>query len=154
MCLFSCWPTEGCCLVLYFIVRKEKALHLRCLPKASLVPEDPGTATAVSASWARGNDVPSTSTAAATTAPHQEAESCFYRQYFHIQERASFKRCLPKHTKLLPTCHLGISAGILLCFTLLPSSASHQSQKQHRRFQLGTFGRKDFWCKEELGRNL
>lgn len=75
--VFSCWPAECCCLVLYFPVRKGKALCCWCLANASLVPEDPVTFTAVSATWARGNDVPSISTAAATTAAHQELQAAF-----------------------------------------------------------------------------
>lgn len=82
------------------------------------------------------------------------AASCFYSLYVHVQERASFRQYLLEHTKLLSMCHLSISAGISLCFTLLPSSTSHQSHKQHRRFQPSTFVQKDLWCKEELGRSL
>lgn len=82
------------------------------------------------------------------------AASCFYSLYVHVQERASFRRHLLKHTKLLSMCHLSISAGISLCFTLSPSSASHQSQKQRGRLQPSAFVRKDLWCKEELGRSL
>lgn len=75
--VFRCWPTECCCLVLYFPVRKGKAPCLWCLARASLVPEDPVTFTAASATWARGNGVPSISTATATTAPHQELQAAF-----------------------------------------------------------------------------